>query len=604
MAARQGRSICSIAAFNGASRLLARQLFRYTRNSFHASNNAADPTTNVVAVARMINYRLLTALLLAAFIIGLTLSSAIQRGMDHAVMIGPGDQTAIAIAISDSVYEVRLGYVGLRKVFQTIQSYWNGDAGWANLEQLKINFHDAELLNAGIRAAASLGPQGPGYIGDGGLITTFYDDMGEVDYVTLAFLLFGKKIQSLFYFYFTLLALSALVFILTFRDRIFALCLLLTTLFAYYVELYLRFFEPVAISTYWGMRHSSTLCLVPMLHLAFLMVWKRKLSLAVGAGAVAQLAILILAWRIRGSVAWVMVFLSALAVTLALWESWPRSDAPWPRSWGAVRRYLANLVVASSWRMLVPRTLRWPLVLLLLGLLANNLYNRATLHPIYYTDDVMPHHGLWHSANLGLALYAPDVLSPGVLDVLKTQGMGDGLTVWVARNYLDQIHLIPWDGKPEFTPSPPGYLSPWWGIGLKAAWHDRTLRDAYFDKLKTHPLRILRLYASMPPEVIRVLASPFSQAPTLAWLWLIGAAGVGVFIILLGFTRSTYIRDGVKVLVVSAAAIAIATLPNMISYAAAYAMADSILMIMGFMAAAIGIAGYAVLRLWQRLIWA
>jgi hypothetical protein len=598
-----------LAAFNGASRLLAQQLFRHTRNSLLRTNNAAaDLTANVVRVARITNYRLLISILLAIIIIGLTMSSAIRRGMDHAVMIGPGDQTAIAISLSDSIYHVNLGYVGLKNVFDTIQSYWNRDAsGWANLEKLKTNFHDAELLNAGIRAAASLGPQTPGYIGDGDLITTFYDDMGEVDYVTLAFLIFGMKIQSLFYLYFTLLGLSALIFILTFQDRIFAVCLLLTTLFAYYVELYLMFFEPVAISTYWGMRHSSTLCLVPMLYLAFLMLWRRKLSLAVGAGAVVQLAILIVAWRIRGSVTWVLLFLPLVAITLALRELWPRSGEPWPRSWAAVRHRIASfrhsaMIVAGSWRMLVRRTLCWPLVLLLFGLLANNLYNRATLHPIYHTDDVMPYHGLWHSVHLGLGLYAPDVLSPRVLNVLKTQGMSDGFTAWVARDYLDQIHLIPWNGKPEYSPPAAGWLSPWSGLGLKAAWHDRTLRDAYFDKLGTQPLQILRLYASMPPEALRILASPFTQAPTLAWLWLIAAAGAGVFIILLGLARSTDMRDGVKILSVSAAAIATATLPNMISYAAAYTMADSILMIMAFMAAAIGIVLYAIFRYRQRRI--
>jgi hypothetical protein len=557
-----------------------------------------------IASVTRTNHRLVIAILVAAFIIGLTMSAAVRRGMDHAVMIGQGDQTAIAISLSDSIYHVRLGYVGLRAVLTTIQSYWNRGAGWANLEQLKINFHDAELLNAGLRAAASLGPQTLGYIENGGLITTYYDDMGEVDYVTIAFLLFGLKIQSLLYLYFTLLGLSALVFILTFRDRIFALCLLLTTLFAYYVELYLMFFEPVAISTYWGMRHSSTLCLVPMLHLAFLMLWRKRLSLATGLGVVVQLAILILAWRIRGSVAWVMVFLPALAVALAVLESWPRSGEPWPRSLAALCHRLVNvprlaMAVAGSWRMLVRRTLQWPVVLLLLGLLANNLYNRATLHPIYHTDDVMPYHGLWHSAHLGLGLYATDALSPRVAHVLKTQGMGDGLTVWVARDYLDRIRLMPWDGKPDFTPSPPGWLSPWWGIGLKAAWHDRTLRDAYVDKLKTHPLRLLSLYASMPPEAIRILASPFTQAPTLAWLWLILAAGAAVFFILLGLARRTDVGDGAKVLGITGAAIATATLPNMISYVAAYAMADSILMIMGFMAAAIGIGAFAVLRKWQ-----
>jgi hypothetical protein len=597
--------------------LPAQHLFRHTRNSLLRSNNAVDPAAIIIAVARIASHRLFIAILLATFIIGLTMSSAIRRGMDHAVMIGPGDQTAIAISLSDSIYDLKLGYIGLRKVFNTIHSYWNRDADWANAEQLKANFHDAELLNAGIRAAASLGLQTPGYIGDGELITTFYDDMGEVDYVTLAFGIFGMKVQSLFYLYFALLGLSALIFILTFHDRIFALCLLFTTLFAYYVELYLMFFHQVHIPTYWGMRHSSTLCLVPMLHLTFLLLWKRKLSLAAGAGAVVQLSILILAWRIRGSVTWVMVFLPLLAITLALRELWPQSNQPWPHSWAAVRHRLASftrstMIVAGSWRMLVRRTLCWPLVLLLFGLLANNLYNRATLHPIYHTDDVMPYHGLWHSVHLGLGLYAPDVLSPRVLNAMKTKGRNDDFIAWVARDYLDRIHLIPWDGKPEYSPPAAGWLSPWPGIGHKVAWHDRTLRDAYFDRLETHPLRILRLYASMPLEVVRILASPFTQAPTLVWLWLIAAAGAGVFTILLALARSTEKGDGVKVLGVSAAAIATATLPNMISFGgrpppasgavAAYAMADSILMVTAFMAAAVGIGAYAILRDSQRRI--
>ncbi len=551
---------------------------------------------------RILNPRLLVAILLAASIIGMTMHSAIRRGMDHAVMIGPGDQTAIAISLSDTVYNLRLGYIGLKQVRDAIYDHWNrGASGWSDLEQLKKNFHDRDLLNAGLRAAASLGPQTPGYIEDGTLITTFYDDMGEVDYVTMAFRLFGLQIESMLYLYFTLVALSALVFILTFHDRIFALCLLFTTLFAYYVELYLKVFEPVAITSYWGMRHSSTLCFVPAFHLALLLLWKRKPSPAVVAGAVIQLAILILTWRIRGSVAWVLVFLPALAFALALLESWPKSAELWPRSWTAIRRSLAasarsGVDVALSWRLLVRRTLRWPVVLLLLGLLANNVYNRAALHPIYYSDDVMSYHGIWHSVHIGLAIYAPELMAPRVKKITEDQGVNDGTTLWTARDYLDRIHLIPWNGKPELVTPAPGYLSPWHGIGLKIAWHERTLRNAYFEKLKANPLRILQIYVTMPLQCIRQLMIPFAQAPTKAWLWLIAAAGAGVLVLLLGFARSTELGDGIKVFGVAAGALTMATLPNMIAYAAVYAMSDSILLVVTVLSAGLGFAAYALVR--------
>lgn len=551
---------------------------------------------------RILSPRLLVAILLATSIIGLTMHSAIRRGMDHAVMIGPGDQTAIAISLSDTVYNLRLGYIGLKQVRDAIYDHWNrGASGWPDLEQLKKNFHDRDLLNAGLRAAASLGPQTPGYIEDGTLITTFYDDMGEVDYVTLAFRLFGLQIESMLYLYFTLVALSALVFILTFHDRIFALCLLFATLFAYFIELYLKVFEPVAISSYWGMRHSSTLCLVPAFHLALLLLWRTRASPTVAVGAMVQLAILILAWRIRGSVAWVLVFVPALAFALALLESWPKSGEPWPRSRAAIRRSLAALAssaidVALSWRLLVRRTLRWPVVLLLLGLVANSMYNRATLHPIYHTDDVMPYHGIWHSVHIGLAWYVPDLVSPRVANVIKEQGVNDGTTLWTARDYLHRIHLIPWNGKPELVTPAPGYLSPWHGIGLKIAWHERTLRSLYFEKIKENPLRMLRFYASMPLHCIQQLAIPFTQAPTLAWLALVAVAGGGVLVLLLGFARATDAGDGLKVLGVGAAALMVATLPNMISYAAAYAMSDSILLAVTVLSAGLGFAGYALVR--------
>jgi len=100
----------------------------------------------------------------------------------------------------------------------------------------------------------------------------------------------------------------------------------------------------------------------------------------------------------------------------------------------------------------------------------------------------------------------------------------------------------------------------------------------------------------MPVQVIKTLTSAFTQAPTLTWLWLIGAAGAVLFIMLLGLARSANIGDGGKMLGVSAAAIAAATLPNMLSYSAVYAMVDSILMITAFMPAAIGIGAYAILR--------
>ena len=60
--------------------------------------------------------RAAVAIMLAAVIIGLTMSEAMRRGMHHALAISPGEEIAVAIALSDTVYGVHLGYVGLASV--------------------------------------------------------------------------------------------------------------------------------------------------------------------------------------------------------------------------------------------------------------------------------------------------------------------------------------------------------------------------------------------------------------------------------------------------------------------------------------------------------
>ena len=88
--------------------------------------------------------RMVTAILLASVILGLTISEARRRGMHHAVMISPGEEIAISIALSETVYRLHLGYVGFTSVLNTLQSQWNqGADGWNNLPKLIENFHSS-----------------------------------------------------------------------------------------------------------------------------------------------------------------------------------------------------------------------------------------------------------------------------------------------------------------------------------------------------------------------------------------------------------------------------------------------------------------------------
>ena len=534
--------------------------------------------------------RAAVAIMLAAVIIGLTMSEAMRRGMHHALAISPGEEIAVAIALSDTVYGVHLGYVGLASVFNTIQAHWNrGGDGWANLSVLVENFHNRQLLNDGIRAAASLGPQKVGYFTDGSLITTIYDDMGEIDFAKLSFAIFGQKVESMFMMFFFLIGVSAMIFILTFCNNIYALSVLLCTLFALYIVLYLAFFDPTANPSFFGMRNGSMLGLVPMWYFTFLLIFPRKLSPALIAGALVELAILILAWRIRGSVAWVFMFLFLLSAVLGVLRLWPpraeRDRRHWVGSW---------LAWGRSWPLLLRDALRWPVVLLLLGLLANGIYNQQSRHLIYSTDDVIPEHGAWWAAIFGLYPNNPRFFEPRVK---LTSGTPEGW--WFLRDYFDRIHLIAWSGAYQMSVDDvPGLLSPWTAGGLKYRLADKAFERIFFEAVSRHPVGTLRaIWLDNLLGFLHQLASAFKNAPSNAWIWLIVAAGVGVFAFVSLLHDDEAFGSLGKVILVSAGALSAAALPNLLlSIPFLYAMADTVLLSVSFAGVMLGLGAYALLK--------
>src|SRR5207344_2208913 len=92
--------------------------------------------------------------------------------------------------------------------------------------QFPSNLRDPRLINSAIEKAARFKwPFNPDEAvrGSGG------DDLGFVDYVRLSFLMFGHKIQSLYYTYFVIFGISAAVFLYAFRARGAYLMLLIVT---------------------------------------------------------------------------------------------------------------------------------------------------------------------------------------------------------------------------------------------------------------------------------------------------------------------------------------------------------------------------------------
>ena len=541
----------------------------------------------------------LILLVLAAAIIGLTMSAAIRRGLDHAVTIAADDHTAIAISLSDSIYHVNLGYLGLKQVADTIREHWTRASHGV---EPGVKAPSARALNVGIRAAAALGPQTPGYVSDGSLIVTQNDGKGAVDYVTIAFRLFGTKVQSLFYLYFAMIGLSAVVFILAFRDNVYALAVLLCTLAAYYIQLRLRIFDAAAVPTYFGMRYGSTLGLVALWHFVFLVIPARKPTPWAVLGAVVQLAILVLAWRLRWATIWMAGFVLLLALVPALKHLRLRQfrllNRPGLHADYATIAWRSTVKAANSLLAVGEATLRWPVVLLLAGLLASSLYDRAALHPVYFADDVMPERGLWNAAYLGLATYDPGVLDPRVAEAVKARGAGGELSWWAARDHMDRIHLVPWDGKLDlkldFSRPALNLKSEWGDIGIRAGLQDRMAHGGLMDAVKKHPFRVAAIYLIHKPlDIASMLFRPFTGGVT--WLLLSLLAGVGIGAVITRFESEDDMRAPRDVILVSGAAVLAATMPSLWAYPNPAAMGDSVLLLAAFVPITVAMGTYAML---------
>jgi hypothetical protein len=330
-------------------------------------------------------------------------------------------------------------------------------------------------------------------------------------------------------------------------------------------------------------------------------------------GAVIQLSILILAWRIRGAAAWTFIFLFLMAFVMALVE-WrrtqqkpmePRRGAGSPRQlW--MNTFRAMRTWTRDWPRFLQTALKWPVVLLLLGMLANGIYNQQSRHFIYSTDDVIPRHGLWWTVVRGHyegGIYN-ERASPfsSLRRGHEDEGTPEGW--WYLRDYLDRIHLIPWTGAYTMSEPAPGLTSPWTGGNVKYRMADDAFERIFFEALWLHPLKALRAFwHDKPPYIIRELRLGFADAQTDAWMWLILAAGIGVFGFLLLLEdkgedgeeeKGESIAPGKAILLV-VAAVVLATLPTLLAYPLRWVLTDSILLLVALASLTIGMGSYAAL---------
>jgi hypothetical protein len=484
--------------------------------------------------------------------------------MDHVTMFGPeNEQAAIAIALSDVVYNLNEGYVGYASVFQKLVEVWNRGAKSGHDPILIENGSNRQLLNDAINAAASLGPQPTAFVGDRSLMTMIYTDLGQVDLNKLAFGIFGYKIESRYYVFFLLLSASAGLYLLVFWRSPLPSIVLLCTLFSFYIELHTSVFT-FHMPTFSSERHGSTLALIPLWHFAFLVIYRHRASATTIVATLCQLAIMLLAIKIRGSATWVIIFIATVSFVLAFfcWRELLSEERTWPR--------------------LLRITLRWPLVLLVGGFFVHNEYVKTRLHPVYFTDDVMPHHWVWASAFAGMVLMAPELMPENSKTPEIAQRVGrfgteiDTAVRAAALEYLNDTQFLPL--SPDYPRSAhPSFISPWTGT-FKPKLMDDIMRRVVIRIALRHPLAMPKLYFYKKPlATFLELRKVIADSPNLNWLWLLILGGLSSFVLI---SAAGGVLDGFqlrKTLFLVGAAIPFAALPTIWAWPESYSITDLLL---------------------------
>jgi hypothetical protein len=312
---------------------------------------------------------------LAVVIVCVSLIAAFRLGVERSVRDTIGNESwgRILFGVGTAISQMDHGGYGyaLSTVIETILTYAGLTDDPKILAPLGVEFpgnlRDPALINAAIdKAARFRWPFNPeeAIRGSGG------DDLGFVDYVRLSFLVFGHKIQSLYYTYFLIFGVSAAVFLWTFRSRSALLMLIVITSVAQIFLFASNLLAPDNLGSISDPRFLSIMATVPGLHLGCLLLDRSPPSTINVASAIVQSIILVFAFWIRASAIWVILAVAVFAGLITIWGLLKGRNE--------LRRV-------------------WCLGILLAVVAVHTLWVTMTLHPIYRSEGEISHHVFWHA---------------------------------------------------------------------------------------------------------------------------------------------------------------------------------------------------------------
>ncbi|MBI1778630.1 MAG: hypothetical protein HYR63_25090 [Proteobacteria bacterium] len=390
-------------------------------------------------------------------------------------------------------------YVGLTHVRDVLiaAGLWLTGGGVTHSPTSSYASRQPELVNYALQHAATL--PWPIVLSSKSFTPVF--DIGYADYATLAFRVFGLRIQALYYLYFVALSLSGAILCATFFAHpaaLWTLCIMLLTL--RWSKLYLTIFDTWELNYVYAHHFLSTLAIIPAFYLMLATLTSQPPGLLALLACLVQSYLIHVSWRIRYAASWVLLaIIAATATSLIL------NLQQAPRLLDALINFVREgettdgATAAISALIDLPAYFAglWPGLTLLLTFAICSWRYRHRLSPVFKTDEIMDSYPRWHAAYLGLAMdpqswqrnkrrgqsdYLEDLNSVYGAKYWLLSTPGAGARFGALRPELADFHLHKFDMK--------------WRI------YDHIIRETFLDYFRKNLAAMPRLYLIRKPRAL------------------------------------------------------------------------------------------------------
>lgn len=473
----------------------------------------------------------------------ITLGLGVTTGVKGAITWGPtNDFWAMSIAISKIEYGLG-GYLGYREVSQELANHLSSTKSDTNVGDLKTRdlVQDPKLINFAIQKASTL-DQKEFKKGDkwNGHYLVYSEDIGFIDYYKIAFNIFGYNAYSGYYLYILLYLISLLIFYLRYKNNITCMISAIFITISIFGAANSAIMSDLMISI-GSNRFLSTLIFIPLLHIIYDgSIGSEKDFFKKIIFLVLQLLILFFIFSIRITALWSILFIIFILftkITIIFFK---------------YRNYEFKKIFFN-------KAANYTLILFITILIGGTfkIIQIVKVDKVYHSQDLLPHHLVWHSAYIGLnqhPKWQENLPHPDLRDA-----QGDSIPFIITNHVLKDTGISIVGGVGGSG-------------GTKNRLHDQIIKKEYFKFIFNNPKYALELFFIHKPMImLSVLYSLYLQ--TKIYVYVLALFSILCTIVLL-INQKKGLFSTTSILTTSFFISIFSSLPILWAYPATFVLAD------------------------------